>query len=118
MSLSIADSRLFSNALKTARKKQHLTQEKCAELLNISVSFLKDLERSRSTPSLSAFYNICRVLNISADECIFHEVRQENSQSHQELLRLLSFCNESSLSVLTVTAQALIENQTKDLSNT
>ena len=110
MSLSITDSKIFSQALKNARKERHLTQEGCAELLNISASFFKDLERCRSTPSLSAFYNICRTLNISADKCIFPESDVKNSSSYQELLCLLSQCNEMSLSVLTATAKALIAN--------
>ena len=38
MSLSIKDARIFSNALKKARKKLHLTQATCAELLDLSVS--------------------------------------------------------------------------------
>ena len=43
MSLSINDARVFSAALKKARKKKHLTQAQCAELLEHSLSFQKDL---------------------------------------------------------------------------
>ena len=52
MSLSINDAQIFSAALKRARKKKHLTQAQCAELLDHSVSFQKDLER-RGVPMLS-----------------------------------------------------------------
>jgi len=47
MSLSISDARVFSAALKKARQKRKLTQAECAELLDHSVSFQKDLERGR-----------------------------------------------------------------------
>ena len=47
MSLSISDAQVFSAALKKARKKKHLTQAQCTELLDHSVSFQKDLERCR-----------------------------------------------------------------------
>lgn len=110
MSLSIKDAKIFSQALKNARKERHLTQDGCAELLNISTSFFKDLERCKSTPSLGGFYNICRTLNISADKCIFPENDDKNSSSYQELLCLLAQCDEKSLSVLTATAKALIAN--------
>ena len=43
MSLSINDARIFSQVLKKARKKLHLTQETCAELLEHSLSFQRDL---------------------------------------------------------------------------
>ena len=47
MSLSINDASVFSAALKKARQKRKLTQAECAELLDHSVSFQKDLERGR-----------------------------------------------------------------------
>ncbi len=63
MSLSINDAQVFSAALKKARKKKHLTQAQCAELPDHSVSFQKDLERCRCSPSIENFYHICRTLD-------------------------------------------------------
>lgn len=111
MSLSIKDAQIFSKALKKARKKLHLTQATCAELLDFSVSFEKDLERCRCSPSIENFYHICRTLNISADDCIFSEDSQKTNSTYHELLRLLSLCDEGSLKVLTVTAAALISEK-------
>ena len=71
MSLSISDTDVFSGALKKARINRKLTQAECAELLDHSLSFQKDLERGRCSPSIEGFYNICRMLDISADDCIF-----------------------------------------------
>jgi transcriptional regulator with XRE-family HTH domain len=110
MSLSIYDAAVFSKALKTARSKMHLTQENCAELLGYSISFQKDLERGRCSPSIENYYHICRTLNISADDCIF-ESPHKTSPEYHELLRLISKCNESSISKLISTASALIDCQ-------
>ena len=110
MSLSIKDTRIFSNALKKARKKLHLTQATCAELLDLSVSFEKDLERCRCSPSIENFYHICRMLDISADDCIFQDSHDRTGSTYQELLRLLPLCDERSLSVLVATASALAES--------
>lgn len=118
MSLSITDAKIFGQAIKKARKKLRLTQEACAEMLNLSLSYYKDLERGRSVPALGSYYNICRIMNLSADECIFFESAPKDDEAYQALLHLLSRCNEYSLSVLTATALALIENQTKDPSDT
>lgn len=118
MSLSISDARIFSNArssLKTskkARKKLHLTQATCAELLDHSVSFQKDLKCCRCSPSIENFYHICRTLNISADDCIFSEDSRKTNDTYHELLRLLSRCDESSLKILTATAAALLNEKT------
>lgn len=111
MSLSMKDARIFSNALKKARKKLHLTQATCAELLDLSVSFEKDLERCRCSPSIETFYHICRTLNISADDCVFSGSSQKTDSTYHELLRLLSLCNESDLNILTATAAALISEK-------
>jgi hypothetical protein len=54
-----------------------------------------------------AFYHICRTLDISADDCIFQDQQDRTSSTYQELLRLLSLCDEKSLSVLVATASAL-----------
>lgn len=115
MSLSIKDARIFSNALKKARKKLHLTQAACAELLDLSVSFEKDLERCRCSPSIETFYHIYRTLSISADDCIFPETERKTDSTYHELLRLLSLCDESSLKILTATATALV-NERKNTS--
>jgi len=88
----------------------HLTQETCAELLEHSLSFQKDLERGRCSPSIENFYHICRTLNISADDCIFSDSRKTDSTYHQ-LLRLLSQCDEGSLKILTATTTAIINEK-------
>ena len=114
MSLSISDAHVFSDELKKARKKKRLTQAECAELLDHSLSFQKDLERCRCSPSIENFYHICRILSISADSCIFPEHSKEDS-TYQELLRLLSQCDESSLKIVTATVTALINEQRSKL---
>lgn len=109
MSLTIFDAQIFSNELKKAREKKHLTQAACAELLDHSLSFQKDLERGRCSPSLESFYHICRTLNISADACIFSESSHVTSPYYNELKLLLTKCDEKALKVLIATATALIE---------
>lgn len=110
MSLSISDGQVFGAALKKARKKKHLTQAQCAELLDHSVSFQKDLERCRCSPSIENFYHICRTLDISADDCIFQDHYDRTGSTYYELLRLLPLCDEKALSVLVATASALAES--------
>lgn len=114
MSLSIYDAEVFALALKKGRKKNGLTQAACAELLGHSLSFQKDLERGRCSISLEGFFDVCRVLNISADDCIFHNNHKTDSCFYS-LLRLISQCNENSLRVLIATAEALIRIQQESL---
>ncbi len=77
-------------------------------LLDYSLSFQKDLERCRCSPSIESFYHICRTLNISADDCIFSGDIQKTESAYHELLRLLSQCDESSLKIIVATATAVL----------
>ena len=113
MSLSINDAQVFGAALKKARKKQHLTQAECAGMLEYSLSFQKDLERCRCSPSIENFYHSCRTLNISADDCVFSESRQSTNPTYRELLRLISQCDESNLKILTATVTAMLSEKNK-----
>ena len=110
MPLLFDDSKIFSIRLKDARKSMNLTQAKCAEYLNISTTFYKELERNQSSPSLELYYKICRNMHISADSCIFPQDR--TTSAYNDLLLLISQCSESALNVLRATARALIEEST------
>lgn len=106
MSLSVHDAQILRDVIKKGREKKHLTQAQCAELMDCSLSFIKELEICRSSPSIENFYQLCRTLNISADECIFPETQSSNS-TYQELLRTLTMCDESQIRILLATASAM-----------
>lgn len=108
MSLSITDARVFSDALKKAREKKHLTQAECAELLDCSLSFQKDLERCRCSPSIESYYHICRTLDISADDCIFQDSQDRTGSAYYSLLRMLPLCDEEKIRILAAVASTLI----------
>ena len=112
MPLLFDDNKLFSIQLKDARKNMNLTQAKCAEYLNISTTFYKELERNQSSPSLELYYKICRNMHISADSCIFPQDRTRTTSAYNDLLSLISQCSESDLNVLCATARALIAEST------
>jgi transcriptional regulator with XRE-family HTH domain len=110
---------LFATMIKNARMNLHWTQEELAEKLNVSASYLGDLERHKYNPSLALFCRTIRLLNLSADDYVYCTENANNS-TYQKLLRLLTQCNEQQLQVLLATANALLqpaqesENHTSD----
>lgn len=96
----------FGTALKNARKANRLTQAELAEKLDISLSYLKDLEYFRSLPSLELFVNVIEMFNLSADEVIHPD--NSSSSTYQKLDRLLHQCDESQLGIILATAKAVI----------
>lgn len=59
--------RLLGERIKKERLNKKLTQEKLAEMANLSVSFLGQIERGDRKPSLETVVNISNVLDISVD---------------------------------------------------
>ena len=111
MSLCYHDAQVLSDVLKKARKNLKITQAECAERLDFSLPYLKDLERCRCSPSIENFYHICRTLNISADDCIFPESSDKTDSDLHSLIRLLPRCDEKTLKVLLTVGTALVEQQ-------
>lgn len=96
----------FGTILKNARMDKKLTQAELAEILDISLSYLKDLERFRNNPSYEVFEKVMHYFNLSADIVIYPDKNQDNS-TYQQIIRLLSLCDEKQLHVILATAQAL-----------
>ena len=66
--------------IKDVREKSGYTQEKLAELMDVSVQYLAKLEAGRVGISLPNFTTLCRVLGVSADYLLWGE-RCENDVS-------------------------------------
>ena len=101
----------FGTALKNARKANRLTQAELAEKLDISLSYLKDLEYFRNLPSLELFVNVIEMFNLSADEVIHPD--NNSSSTYQKLDRLLHQCDESQLGIILATVEAVISASEK-----
>lgn len=64
--------------IRKAREDMGYTREKFAEKLDVSVSYLAELERGRTGISVKMLTKICNVLGLSADFVLFGEARTED----------------------------------------
>lgn len=97
----------FGMVLRNARMDKKLTQAELAEILDISLSYLKDLERFRNNPSYEVFERVIRYFNLSADVVIYPEQNRTDS-AYLQLERLLTRCNKEQLRVVLATTEALL----------
>lgn len=97
----------FGTVLKNARMDKKLTQAELAEILDISLSYLKDLERFRNSPSYEVFEKVIRYFNLSADTVIYPNLNQFDN-TYQKIGRLLTCCNEGQLKVILATTETLL----------
>lgn len=64
--------------IRKAREDLGYTREKFAEKLDVSVSYLAELERGRTGISVKMLIKICKVLGLSADYVLFGNERPED----------------------------------------
>ena len=65
--------------IRRARERMGYTREQFAEKLDVSVSYLAELERGRTGISVKLLVKVCNVLGLSADYILFGTERQEDT---------------------------------------
>lgn len=74
--------------IRQARENMGYTREKFAEKLDVSVSYLAELERGRTGISVKMLIKICNVLGLSADYVLFGTERMEDSDRLDAIHRI------------------------------
>ncbi|MEG0586250.1 MAG: helix-turn-helix transcriptional regulator, partial [Christensenellaceae bacterium] len=96
--------------IKAARQAAGVTQEELAEKVDITSRFLMGIENEGRNPSYLVLYKISKLLNIPPENFFnFEDATTENEK--EQLIRLLSQCDERDIRVLTAAAKELIESK-------
>lgn len=74
--------------IRRAREDLGYTREKFAEKLDVSVSYLAELERGRTGISVKMLIKVCKVLGLSADYVLFGSERPEDSNRLDAIHRI------------------------------
>lgn len=74
--------------IRQARENMGYTREKFAEKLDVSVSYLAELERGRTGISVKMLIKVCNVLGLSADYVLFGKERNEDSMRADNIHRI------------------------------
>ena len=94
--------------IRKAREEQGYTREKFAEKLDVSVSYLAELERGRTGISVKMLIKVCNLLGLSADYVLFGTERGEDHQRLDAIHRI----DDKYLPILdAVTAELLVLSQ-------
>lgn len=73
--------------IKIKRKEMELTQERLSELIDVSPSYISEIERGSSICSLATISNICYILNTSLDYLVFGITENNSDQTFTEVLK-------------------------------
>lgn len=74
--------------IRKAREDMGYTREKFAELLDVSVSYLAEVERGRTGVSVKMLVKMCHVLGLSADYLLFGENRDADAALLEKINRV------------------------------
>ena len=74
--------------IRKAREEQGYTREKFAEKLDVSVSYLAELERGRTGISVKMLIKVCSLLGLSADYVLFGTERKQDTQRLDAIHRI------------------------------
>ncbi|MDO5437155.1 MAG: helix-turn-helix transcriptional regulator [bacterium] len=64
--------KLFAENLRAERARKHYTQERLAEIANISTEYLARIEAGKFSPSLVVIVNLAMALDIPINRLISH----------------------------------------------
>ena len=73
--------------IKLKRKECNLTQERLSEIVDVSPSYISEIERGNSICSLSTLTNIATILNTSLDFLVFSITVKNCTQTFSEILK-------------------------------
>ena len=74
--------------IRRAREDLGYTREQFAEKLDVSVSYLAELERGRTGISVKMLVKVCTVLGLSADFVLFGEERDDDALRTDSIQRI------------------------------
>lgn len=98
----------LGDIIKSARQRSDITIEALADRVDITERYLYRIENEGKKPSYDVLYKLIRELSISPDSIFYPEKPSKDSEV-ENLLRMLSVCDERSLEVVKATVKALID---------
>lgn len=96
--------------IRKAREDQGYTREKFAEKLDVSVSYMAELERGRTGISVKMLIKVCNLLGLSADYVLFGHERAEDTKRLDTIRRI----DEKYLPILDAVTIELLELSQKE----
>ena len=97
---------MLGRAIKIARINKQISQEKLAELVDITPTHLKHIESGHRNPSISVLFKLMRILQFSFDDLVFPE-KTLPSINFQKAQLMLRECDEHQLDIIVATLGAM-----------
>ena len=108
------DYKAIGKRIKIARIKADWTQEKLAEVIEISPTHLSNIETGTTRVSLTTIVNLANALGITVDDLLYDNLVRARYQIESELAGIIRDCDEYEIRMIKDVAKALKESLRKD----
>ena len=94
------DYEAIGKRIKILRIKQNISQEKLAEIANLSVQYLSNVENAHSKASLGTFVKIANALKVSIDELLCDSIIKCRPEMKKDIADVIEDCSDHEIRVL------------------
>ena len=88
------DYKAIGKRIKIARIKADLTQERLAEMVEISPTHMSNIETGTTRVSLTAIVSLANALSVTVDDLLCDSVVKSKVQFEKDIAGILADCNE------------------------
>ena len=97
-------------AIRDARMNIQISQERLAEMVDVTPTHIKHIESGHRKPSVELLFAIAGILNLSLDNVLF-PATSKDLEVYREVMLLINQCSEKELNVLKDMISSMIENR-------
>jgi len=108
------DYKAIGKRIKIARIKADLTQERLAEMVEISPTHMSNIETGTTRVSLTATVSLANALSVTVDDLLCDSVVKSKVQFEKDIAGILADCDEYEIRMIKDMAQALKETLRRD----
>ncbi len=108
------DYKAIGKRIKIARIKADLTQERLAEIVNVSPSHMSNIETGTTRVSLTLIVTIANALSVTVDDLLCDNIRKARVPFEKDIARILEGCDEYEIRMIADMAQVLKDTLRKD----
>ena len=108
------DYKAIGKRIKIARIKADLTQERLAEMVEISPTHMSNIETGTTRVSLTAIVSLANALSVTVDDLLCDSVVKAKVQFEKDIAGILADCNEYEIRMIKYMAKALKETLRRD----
>ena len=108
------DYKAIGKRIKIARIKADLTQERLAEMVEISPTHMSNIETGTTRVSLTAIVSLANALSVTVDDLLCDSVVKSKVQFEKDIAEILADCDAYEIRIVKDMAQALKETLRRD----